>query len=51
MKPSVVTIVMAIPIMDNHFAPNLSNNLPATGIMIPMSNAPGSMRIPDSNAV
>ncbi|MNI51862.1 hypothetical protein D3C73_1066070 [compost metagenome] len=50
-KPIVVTIVIAIPMMDSHFAPNRSNSLPVIGIINPISSAPGSISSPDSRAV
>src|SRR5690625_871591 len=48
---NVVTVTMARPVNDSHFAPYLSNKRPVIGDIMPMAMAPGSSTSPDSSGV
>src|SRR5699024_6430672 len=49
LKENVVNTMSDKPIKDNTLAPNLSNNLPVIGDMIPITTAPGNINKPEWN--
>lgn len=44
----IKTVIINNPIIESYYAPNLSNNLPAIGIIIPITRAPGNKVSPNS---
>src|SRR5699024_828040 len=49
-KIKVVTVNIVSPVRRSHFAPNLSNSVPVTGFIKPMTMAPGNIASPEWKA-